>query len=36
LCPGGGGIPYNGLYGDAPPERAPVMGKRSLFQAGGM
>ena len=20
-CPGGGGTPYNGLYGDAPPER---------------
>ena len=21
MCPGGGGSPYNGLYGEAPPKR---------------
>ena len=30
-CPGGGGgTPYNGLYGEAPPERG------TFLQAGGM
>jgi len=23
-----GGIPYNGLYGDAPPEKGPFVGSR--------
>ena len=29
-CPAGGGTPYNGLYGEAPPERG------YLFQASGL
>jgi len=28
MVPGRGGIPYNGLYGDAPPERGTLLGSR--------
>ena len=29
-CPGGRGTPYNGLYGEAPPERGTFLGSRYM------